>query len=75
MPAELEVELDFDLRARAGACTSESTRALPRAAGMPYSAQAIASRIVDLPEPFGPMMPVMPVVELDVGVDVLPEVA
>jgi hypothetical protein len=33
---------------------------VPRAAGMPYKAHAIASRTVDLPEPFGPMIPVRP---------------
>ena len=33
---------------------------LPRAAGLPYSAHAIASSSVDLPEPLGPMMPVRP---------------
>jgi hypothetical protein len=33
---------------------------LPRAASWPYSAQAIASRIVVFPEPFAPMMPVSP---------------
>ncbi len=34
---------------------------VPRAAGMPYNAHAIASRIVDFPEPLGPMIPVSPV--------------
>src|SRR5207244_2299818 len=32
----------------------------PRTACTPYSAQAIASRIDVLPEPFGPMIPVIP---------------
>src|SRR5207247_609995 len=32
----------------------------PRTACAPYSAQAIASRMVVLPEPFGPMIPVIP---------------
>ena len=72
MAAELEVELDFDGRARAGA--HEANRfALAAIAGFPYSAQAIASRIVVLPEPFGPMMPVRPVPKLS-SVRVLPEV-
>jgi hypothetical protein len=33
---------------------------VPRAAAFPYRAHAIASRIVVFPDPFGPMMPVMP---------------
>jgi hypothetical protein len=33
---------------------------VPRAAALPYSAHAIASRIVVLPDPFGPMIPVIP---------------
>ena len=32
----------------------------PRIAGFPYNAQAIASRIVVLPAPLGPMIPVRP---------------
>src|SRR5688572_1384 len=34
---------------------------VPRVAELPYSAQAIASRIVVLPDPFAPMMPVSPI--------------
>ena len=60
MSAELEVELDFDRARGAGARYERIESRVPRAAGMPYSAHAIASSSVDLPEPFGPMMPVMP---------------
>ena len=72
--AERELQLDLDPRRaaarRGGGCVSR----LPRAAGMPYIAQAIASRSVVFPAPFGPMMPVRPAPELELGVLVLAEV-
>ena len=47
---------------------------MPRVAELPYSAHAIASRIVVLPEPFVPMMPVSPVSNVTTDVRVLAEV-
>ena len=47
---------------------------VPRAAGMPYIAHAMASSSVVLPAPFGPDDAREPVAELDLGVLVLPEV-
>ena len=47
-------------RERGGAPRRRMVSRLPRAAGMPYIAQAMASSRVVLPAPLGPMMPVRP---------------
>ncbi len=47
---------------------------VPRAAGMPYIAQAMASSSVVLPAPFGPDDARQPGPEVELGVLVLPEV-
>ena len=62
-------------RERGGAPRRRMVSRLPRAAGMPYIAQAMASRRVVFPAPLGPMMPVRPGPELQLGVLVLAEVA
>ena len=74
VPAEVEVELHAHAaRARRARMKRMESR-VPRAAALPYSAHAMASRIVVLPEPFGPMMPVSPESNVDARVGVLPEV-
>ena len=74
MRAERELHLHLDPVARGGARGGGCVSRLPRAAGIPYIAQAIASSRVVFPAPFGPMMPVRPAPELELGVLVLAEV-